>query len=67
MHGTLTKSLGFIEKRTLPSELRERVKTRLLGYRNNRSKSYDYYLIARDCFKALSSKLGSKDFFFGNS
>ncbi|KAI9358280.1 hypothetical protein DFJ73DRAFT_819369 [Zopfochytrium polystomum] len=65
-----TKGMSWVSRYYLPNQLHGRVKKRLQSYRAmldvDARLVNEVYLIARDCFKALSAKLGDRKFFFGD-
>ncbi|KAI8833212.1 hypothetical protein BC829DRAFT_448769 [Chytridium lagenaria] len=66
----MVHSLSWISRHYLPSQLRERARQRLRGYRMMPDADgelvNEVYLIARECYKALAAKLGDKPYFLGD-
>ncbi|KAJ3405863.1 hypothetical protein HDV05_006299 [Chytridiales sp. JEL 0842] len=66
---TLSKSLSWIKRYYIPTQLQERAKQRLKSYRFSKGPDgkplNEVYKVARDCYKALATKLGDQPYFFG--
>ena len=65
----LSKTASFLAKYSLSQKMKERVRNRLSNTRKhidiNGKLVPEIYIAARECYQALSDKLGDKEFFYG--
>ncbi|EGF81828.1 hypothetical protein BATDEDRAFT_23480 [Batrachochytrium dendrobatidis JAM81] len=69
-HPTLFENLSFFGRYSIPSQLKEKTKIRLQGYRMiciDGEMVPEIYVVARESYRALSIKLGDKKYFYGDS
>jgi Outer mitochondrial membrane transport complex protein len=62
-------SLGFMQRHSVPSLMQQTARRRMQNTRILNcagEKLAECYILSRDCFKALDTKLGTKDYFFGD-
>ncbi|KAJ3083118.1 Metaxin-3 [Quaeritorhiza haematococci] len=70
MRSVFNKTLPLVMRYYVPGQLREKARARLSNYgytKENGELTPEVYVMARKLYRALATKLGDKDYFFGSS